>query len=104
MRSTINGLVYDTSKATEIASWWNNLPASDFHYVSETLYRTTKGAYFLHGEGGALSSYSQTCGTNSWCGGSRLRPMTESEAFEWCQDNDRQSAIDTYFAHLLAEA
>lgn len=104
MRSTIKGLVYDTDKATEIASWWNNVPASDFHYVSETLYRTSKGAYFLHGEGGALSSYSQSCGTNSWTGGSRITPMTETEAFDWCQENDRQSAIDAHFGHLLAEA
>jgi hypothetical protein len=103
MRRTINGTVFETDKATEIASYWNNLSCSDFRYVAETLYRTAKGAFFLHGEGGALSSYQQSSG-DGWSGGSRIKPMTEPEAFEWCQDRNCQTAIDAHFGHLLVEA
>ena len=104
MKSTIKGLVYDTDKATEVASWSNGVPYSDFHHVSETLYRTAKGAYFLHGVGGASSSYRETCGTNSWSGGARIAPMTEEEAFEWCQERHQQDAIDAHFGHMVGEA
>jgi hypothetical protein len=104
MRATIKGLVYDTENAAEFDSWSNGYCRSDFHHASETLYRTTKGNYFLHGEGGALSDYRESCGTNSWTGGARIEPMSEQEAFEWCQDRHCQSAIDAYFDHLLAEA
>lgn len=103
MRTTIEGLVYDTDKAKELGGYWNNLSCSDFRYVGETLYRTAKGAFFLHGEGGALSEYGQSSGDgSSW--GERIQPMTEQEAFEWCQERNCQSAIDAHFGHLLAEA
>lgn len=84
MRKTINGLTYDTDTAVQIAeySWGRN--ASDFGYFEEELYVTSKGAYFLHGSGGARSPYAETLSANTWGPGEKLVPMTEQEAFDWC--------------------
>jgi hypothetical protein len=30
--------------------------------------------------------------------------VAEHEAFDWCREDDRQSAIGTHFAQLLVEA
>lgn len=84
MRQVINGKVYDTETAELVHEWSNGHYAGDFHRTEETLYRTPRGAYFLHGEGGALSPYSVPVG-NWRGGGSEIRPLTEPEALAWLE-------------------
>lgn len=104
MRKTINGLTYDTDAAVQIAeySWGQN--TSDFRYFEEKLYVTSKGAYFLHGSGGASSPYAETLSANTWGWGEKIVPMTEQEAFDWCQERDQQDTIEAHFEHLASEA
>ena len=83
MRKVINGRTYNTETSKVIGGWDNGRSYNDFECCEETLYKNTKGAYFLYGEGGPMSKYAKSAGQNSWTGGSAITPMTASEAQEW---------------------
>ena len=68
MKKVIEGKVYNTETAEELHDWSNHYPCSDFKACSESLYRTKKGAFFIAGSGGPLSSYAVPCG-NGYGGG-----------------------------------
>lgn len=97
MRKIINGKLYDTNTAELIDTYYNEYPASDFKHYSEELYKKKTGEFFLYGEGGALSKYAKSCGTNSWTGGSALTPLTEEEAKKWLEE---YSDVGTYAKHF----
>ena len=103
MKKIINGKKYDTDTAGVIHEWDNGYYTNDFHYCSADLYRTKNGAYFLHGEGGAMSAYSASYG-NSRGSGSDIIPLTEKEALKWLEDHDGAEAIEEYFADEIEEA
>lgn len=84
MRKVIKGKLYDTEKAAMVAEWRDGYP-SDFRYTCETLYRKRTGEYFLHGEGGPMSPYAESCGQNQWQGGEAIQPLTYDEAREWME-------------------
>ena len=84
MRKVINGRTYNTATSKHIGNWGNGIYGSDFRSCSEDLYKNTKGAYFLVGEGGPLSKYSVSHG-NDTSGGRELIPMTATEAQEWAE-------------------
>ena len=103
MKQTIESKTYNTDTAEEMAGYSNGLSSTDFNEWSETLYRTVKGAYFLHGAGGPLSKYSEPCG-DLQSGGQRLVPMTETEALTWCEDHQCERSIAASFSHLIEDA
>ena len=85
MRKIINGRTYSTSTSKKVGYWTNGIPSNDFSYCEEALYKNTKGAYFLHGEGGAYSKYATMKGDNrGW--GEQIVPMTKEEAQEWAEE------------------
>ena len=86
MRKIINGRTYNTKTSKSIGEWWNGHNTNDFQYCCETLYKNTKGAYFLHGEGGALSRYAVSNGNNT-SGGEQITPCTKDEAMEWAEEH-----------------
>jgi hypothetical protein len=100
----IEGKRYNTETATKIAEYWNRLSPSDFHSVTETLYRTPKGQFFMVGVGGALTRYAQSCGNNSWCGGSQWQVFTDDEAFEWLQSYGETDALESFFPNKIQDA
>jgi hypothetical protein len=104
MKKTIEGLTYNTATADRIAEYSWGQSASDFGYFEEELYVTSKGAYFLHGSGGPRSPYAETLSARSWGSGETIVPMTEQEAFDWCQKRDQEDAIEAHFEHLASEA
>lgn len=87
MKKIINGKMYNTETAEEYGDDWNGCPTNDFNYSCTTLYKKKTGEFFLHGEGGALSKYSESCGNNSWTGGSKIIPITVDEAKEWTEEH-----------------
>jgi hypothetical protein len=98
MKKIIDGKIYDTKTATEVASYWNHLGTGDFRWYSEALYRTRRGNFFLSGEGGAMTRWSHSCGDNSVCGGEGIEPMSPDEAREWCEEHDVDAdTIEEYF-------
>lgn len=104
MKKVIDGKLYDTEKATMIADYWNGLDSSDVHYVSEELYVTAKGNYFLFGEGGAMTEYSVSCGNNSWGGSANIISLTREEAYKWLENREQTEAIIEYFSDFIEEA
>ena len=66
MRKIINNKVYDTSTAAMIGLSDNGHEYHDLAYSGETLYRKRTGEYFLHGEGGPMTSYAVRTGSNNW--------------------------------------
>lgn len=102
MRCVINGLKYDTDKA-DCLYWWQNMPDErNFKWLSESLYRTPKGRFFLHGEGGAASRYADHCGSDgrSCCRGESIIAMTDDEAKKWLE---RQAGRDPEATEVLEE-
>lgn len=87
MKKIINGKVYNTESAQEMASWSNGGGWRDFSHCEETLYRKKTGEYFLFGEGGPMTKYAEREGQNGWTGGSRIMPMTYQEAAAWAEEH-----------------
>lgn len=86
MKRIIDGKLYNTDTAIEIASWDNGLYSSDFGHCTETLYKTKNGAFFVYGSGGAMSRWSVPVGSNGRGGGDGMEALTEAEALRWCED------------------
>lgn len=105
MYKIINGKRYNTETATEIAHAGNNLGYSDFSHYEETLYRTSKGNWFLVGEGGALSKYAKPIAGGGWRGDSdAFRVLSETEAYDWLEKHEETEAIEKYFADSVEDA
>lgn len=100
MKKIINSKKYDTKTAKEIGIYCASLLVSDFGYFEETLYRKKTGEFFLYGSGNAASRYSRKCGTNEWCGGEAIVPLTESEAREWAEQHLEVEEYEAVFGEV----
>lgn len=98
MKKVIDGKIYNTETATEIARWDNGMSNNDFGWCDESLYVTKNGAYFVYGAGGALSRWSAPCGNNGAQGGKNVEVLTKAEALRWCEEHD--VAADTITEHF----
>lgn len=101
MKKVIDGKVYNTETAECIAAWDNGIYGNDFRQCEERLYVTKKGAYFVHGEGGAMSRWSRPCGGNGSCGGSGIEVLTQEQALAWCES--RGVDADVISEHFAVE-
>lgn len=105
MKAIINGKKYDTETAAQIASYSNTGDRGDFRFVSEKLYKTDNGSYFIAGEGGPMTSYAKSGGSGSTTGSSEIRPKSPQAALEWCEDHNKVSeTILEEFDELIEEA
>ncbi len=86
IKRIINGRAYETATATEIGGNGYSTP-NDFRHYYERLYKKSNGEYFLYGEGGPLSKYVVSVGTNETSGGETIIPLTTEEARNWAEDN-----------------
>ena len=96
MKKIINGKVYNTETAKQMAFWCNAGSWRDFHHFEETLYRKKTGEYFLFGEGGPMTKYAISTGQNSWSGGEKIIPLDYDNACRWAEehlDGDEYEAI-----------
>lgn len=81
MKTTINKKTYDTEKVTYIGKWDNGYPPeNDLEYAVEELYMTPDHEFFIHGRGGARTSYGRDEGFNSWIGGEEICLLPDSTA------------------------
>lgn len=103
MKKIINGKVYDTDKAQEMATWSNGGSWRDFSHFEETLYRKKTGEYFLHGEGGPMTQYAVAEGQNSWTGGSRIMPMSYQDATAWAETHLDGDAYERIFGEVTED-
>lgn len=89
MKQIIDGKVFNTETSIKIAAWDNGLSNRDFSSLSESLYKTKKGAFFLYAEGGA-STYCAVKLGNSRTGGVKFVSFSKQDAIEWAE----QRSID----------
>ena len=101
MKRVVDGRLYDSDTAELIHQWWNGYSTRDFKHCEESLYRTTKGAWFLVGEGGAMSAYAEPI-SGGMIGGCALVPLSDREAQRWLED--RQADADVIGSHFKVEA
>lgn len=92
MKKIINGKIYNTETAVSIASWENGLSSNDFRSCEETLYKTKKGVYFMHGNGGPMSRWSVSNGDTT-SGGESIVVLSEAESIAWCEEHDIDADI-----------
>jgi len=97
MKRIIDGKTYNTETAEEIANWCNDFSSNDFRSCVESLFLTKKGAFFICGSGGAMSSWSRSNGNGSY-GGDGIKVLSNQEALNWCESRDIDAdVIETYF-------
>ena len=101
MKKVIEGKVYDTDSAELLHSWENMADTGNFNYCSEELYVTRKGAYFVAGEGGAMSTYAEALGGGSWGGGEGITPMPKGEAMQWLEQHEGHDVLLDRFGEDL---
>lgn len=85
MKKVINGKLYNTNTAVELACYEANV-TDGLNYVTERLYRKRTGEYFIHGEGGARTRYAASDGDGWSRGGEAIFPLTAAEARAWAKE------------------
>lgn len=103
MRKVINRTMYDTAKAEKVAEWNNGHFPSDFRAMTETLYKTPSGKFFVAGWGGAMTKY-RTLSANSASEGSDIIPLSGSKAFDWLAEKGFPDKIIELFPDEIKEA
>lgn len=86
MKKIINGKVYNTETAEQLAKWDNGRWGS-FDICEEKLYRKRNGEFFLYGCGGPKSAYAQPDGDNWMTSGHAIVLLSEKEAREWAEEH-----------------
>lgn len=106
MKVIIEGRRYDTEapKTKLIAKDSSIEGPSDFRYWEEALYRTGNGNWFLAGEGGAMTHWSQSAGGSSRCGGSGIRPLSSEQAREWLERAEKTAELEEHFGDEIEDA
>jgi hypothetical protein len=104
LRQVIDGRVYDTDTATEIATASYSNP-TDFHHYKETLYKTARGRFFLSGGGGPMSRWARSTGPNETSGSTGILAFSDEDALEWCERHEVDAdTISEHFDNLIEEA
>lgn len=103
MKTIIDNKMYNSEKATKVASWNNGYFTSNVSHCSEELYITKKGNWFLYGRGGAQTKFSESYGENSWAWGSKIVALHPNEALEWLVYHDNFAIIEAYFSTEIEE-
>jgi len=103
MISIINGKRYNTETAEEVASD-SYLHASDFRHYLEVLYKTAKGAWFLHGVGGPMTRWGKGSMQDGRSGGEGVILMSGDEARAWLEAKDEVGALEQHFGGELEDA
>lgn len=106
MKRVIEGKLYNTDTAEEIHVYEPHYDTGDFHYFIERLYVTSKGNFFIAGEGGPMSTYSEHLGNGSTGGGSGIRPVGTREAADWLEQSGGSEVLteDERFMEFVEEA
>lgn len=89
MKKVINGLTYNTATAAQIAEYETpgGRLGDDFSVVRETLFKTSKGRFFLFGRGFADGWGAAACGGGVGFG-SDIRALTSAEARAWVEKRE----------------
>ena len=96
MKRVINGKLYNTDTAVDLAVYEANATDS-LNYYSERLYRKRTGEYFIHGEGGARTRYAASDGDGWSRGGEAIFPLSVDEARAWAEQHISEEDFERLF-------
>ncbi|AFZ73779.1 hypothetical protein [Natronobacterium gregoryi] len=101
MQRVIDRKLYDTDQAEQIARYAPLTDKGDFNYLIETLYKTSDGEYFLHGDGGAATKWAEKI-SNKRMSSEEIQLLTDEEALNWCEERavDGEIVVEE-FSHLV---
>lgn len=101
----VDGRRYNTDTAEElcILPHGRGYPG-DFGYENTSLFRTQKGAFFLAGEGGALTRWARPAIGDGTIGGEGILPIDPEEALRHLEEAGASEAIEEYFADEVEDA
>lgn len=104
MKKVVDGKTYNTKTALFVAEDYSGYEG-DLYHCYEALYRSKKGAFFIHGRGGASSRYARRL-PDGWYGpGEEIRPISREDALRWCERHDvNADTIAKIFGELVTEA
>jgi hypothetical protein len=97
VKRIINGKTYNTETATHICDLGCEYHRGDFKWHDTAMYRTKGGAFFLAGDGGAMSMWSQSVGQNSWGPGKGIKPLDKERALGLLEAEEQTDAIERWF-------
>lgn len=107
MIKVLDGKRYNTETAEMVFGWSNGHHSGDFRRRDKDLYRTKKGAWFIHHEGGALTDMAVSCGSGT-TGSSRIEPVCGRDAMRFLEahsdESDAMAAIESYFSDQVDDA
>lgn len=87
MKKIIKNRLYDTNTAKLVGCAYADCDCTSLDYWYEDLYLKKTGEYFLYGHGGPTTKYAVAAGSNNWCSGSRIIPMTYEAARSWAEES-----------------
>lgn len=103
MKKLIDGKLYNTETATIIGEHinWHG----SFMDVVETLYRTQKGAWFLHGKRSTNSIIGDQINVEGLkTNGENIIVFDEQAAYNWLKEHDLVNEIEVHFPNMIEEA
>ena len=99
MKKVINGKMYNTETAEQLATWdngrWNS-----FDICEEKLFRKRNGEFFLYGYGGPKSAYAQPDGDRSVSSGHAIILLSDKEAREWAEEHLNGDKYEEIFGEI----
>ena len=98
MKKVINGKMYNTDTAKRMADWYYGCPG-DFEYYEEVLYKKKTGEFFLYGEGGPRSKYSDSNGSETY-GTCEIIPYSEEQARKWVEEHCSGDTYEEIFGEV----
>ena len=99
MKKFISGRRYDTETA-KLVGYTSYSTPGDFGYWREDLYRKRTGEFFIHGQGGPMSKYSERLSENEWGYGHEIRPLSLKEAQVWVEKYLDADTYDEIFGRV----
>lgn len=99
MKKIIQGRKYNTETAKPVGEYEFDYPTS-IHYYCETLFKKRNGEYFIYGEGGAGSKYSESRYGGNCAGSGRIVPMSYDNARDWAEENLDTEAYEAEFGEV----
>ena len=107
MIQVIDGKRYNTETAKFIFEYWNGYMTSDFKHRTKSLYLTSKGSWFIHHVGGALTDMAESIG-NSSHGSECIEPINADDAYGFLEahsdDEKALAAMSSHFADKIVDA
>lgn len=96
MKKVVNGKTYNTGTAEFITEYRSKYSSTDSRFELEKIYRTKKGDWFVHFEGGAHSTCADYYGNgNRYAVG--IKPMTEEDVKKWLREAGKYDVIEKHF-------